>query len=391
MTRLIRASLRCGLLAVTLGSPLRAQSVQTTTGLQRCPADSVVAITAPEIPLPLEAATAGITRFSFIAYGDTRGRHDGREIQAEHELVMESMLGTIKTLANTPDAVRFVLQSGDGVQNGRIAAHWNVSYSPLINRLTASGTPYFLSVGNHDVTSAQSLSDSGRIVGLCHYLAANTNLIPPEGSPHRLVGYPSYAFGFGNSWFIAFDSDIAADSAQVAWVEKELRQVDRKRYTNVVLFFHHPPFSSGPHGGAQVESEAAAIRARYMPLFHKYHVRLLLNGHEHLFEHWVEHYQDSSGSHRLDEIVSGGGGAPLYAYTGEPDLRDYLKANSAAKVTLMHLVKPSPIPGANPFHYVVVHVNGDQISVDVVGVDWGKGFAPYQASSASLSDKKPPQ
>jgi len=43
----------------------------------------------------------------------------------------------------------------------------------------------------------------------------------------------------------------------------------------------------------------------------------------------------------MDLIVSGGGGAPSYAYTGEPDLRDYLKANQASKVSLAHLVKPS--------------------------------------------------
>ena len=53
-------------------------------------------------------------------------------------------------------------------------------------------------------------------------------------------------------------------------------------------------------------------------MFRQYHVRLLLTGHEHLFEHWVERYVDASGPHRMDEIVSGGGGAPLYAYVGEP-------------------------------------------------------------------------
>jgi hypothetical protein len=47
------------------------------------------------------------------------------------------------------------------------------------------------------------------------------------------------------------------------------------------------------------------------------------------------------------------------------------------------------IPGANPFHYVVVHVDGDRFNIEVVGVDWGKGFAPYRSSTASLSDPKP--
>jgi hypothetical protein len=126
-----------------------------------------------------------------------------------------------------------------------------------------------------------------------------------------------------------------------------------------------------------------------MPLFRAHHVRLLLTGHEHLFEHWVERYTDESGPHRMDEIVSGGGGAPLYAYTGEPDLREYLKAGAPERVSLEHLARPSSDPGGNPFHYVVVHVDGERISVDVIAADWGKGFSPYRSSSATLLDPKP--
>ena len=78
------------------------------------------------------------------------------------------------------------------------------------------------------------------------------------------------------------------------------------------------PFSSGPHGGANVEPPTIALRKRYMPLFNANHVRVVFSGHEHLFEHWVEHYTDATGPHRMDLVVSGGGGAPIYAYKGEP-------------------------------------------------------------------------
>src|SRR5512141_2788059 len=74
---------------------------------------TVASIAPPRMPLPAEAASAGVTRFSFIAYGDTRGRRDGTDEQYEHSLVVESMLRTISSLANGPDPVRFVLQSGD--------------------------------------------------------------------------------------------------------------------------------------------------------------------------------------------------------------------------------------------------------------------------------------
>ena len=370
------------------GFVVAAAFVPCLTGAQiAAPRDTVIPSLAPRVPLPSETATAGITKFSFIAYGDTRGRHDGVSLQAEHTLVIESMLGTIKASAGGPDAIRFVLQSGDAVQDGSKARQWSVSYVPLINRLTQeAGVPYFLSVGNHDVGNATDLTDPRRVEGLRNALTANQSLIPPEGTARRLKGYPTFAFGYGNTFFVAFDSDIPDDSTQFAWVKSQLERLDRARYVNVVLFFHHPPFSSGPHGGAKLERQAASIRARWMPLIRKHHVKLLLTGHEHLFEHWVERYTDASGQHRIDEIVSGGGGAPLYGYTGEPDLTQYLAAGSAEKVAVQHLVRPSIDPGANPFHYVVVHVDGDRFSVEVVGVDWGRGFAPYRSNKAVMED-----
>jgi hypothetical protein len=352
--------------------------------------DSIVPSLAPRTPLPSEASTSGVKRFSFIAYGDTRGRHDGVDLQAEHTLVVESMLGTIQRAAATTDPIKFVVQSGDAVVDGTNARQLSVSYIPLIDRLTQEGNvPYFLAVGNHDVGSVPDLTDPRRVAGLKNYFAANANLIPPEGSPRRLKGYPTYAFGYGNTFFVAFDSDIPDDSTQFAWVKSQLEGLDRRRYTNVAMFFHHPLFSSGPHGGATIEPQTAALRTKWMPLFRKHHVRLLLTGHEHLFEHWVERYRDNTGRYRIDEIVSGGGGAPLYAYTGEPDLRAYVRAAASDTVALQHLVKPSIDPGGNPYHYIVVHVDGDKISIEVIGVDWGRSFAPYRSNAATLFDSRP--
>ncbi|MDB4882677.1 MAG: metallophosphoesterase [Gemmatimonadetes bacterium] len=365
--------------ATMAASPVRSQVAAAT--------DSVIATLPPKTPLPSEAATAGMTKFSFIAYGDTRGRHDGTEVQAEHALVVESMLATIKKAAVTPDPIRFVVQSGDAVLNGAIGRQWAVSYVPLINRLTQEGgVPYLLAVGNHDVGNATDLAEAHRVAGLRNYLVVNSALIPREGSARRLAGYPTFAFGYGNSFFIAFDSNIPDDSVQLAWVRGQLEGLDRRRYVNIVLFFHHPAFSSGPHGGSIVERQAASIRAKWMPLLRKHHARLLLTGHEHLFEHWIERYVDSTGRHRIDEIVSGGGGAPLYGYVGEPDTRDYLLAGAPEQVTLEHLVRPAIEPGANPFHYVIVHVDGAKVSVEVVAVDWGRGFAPYRSSRATMTD-----
>jgi hypothetical protein len=351
-------------------------------------AQEVAAIEAARFPLPPEAESADVSRFSYIVYGDTRGRRDGEDPQYEHSLIVESMLRTIASLEAGPDPVRFVLQSGDAVVNGRDPAQWNVSFVGLINRLTReAGIPYFLAPGNHDITSAADLEAPGRHEGLRNYLSAVSRLIPPDGAMRRLDDYPTYAFGYANTFVLALDSNIAEDSTQLAWTADQLEGLDRERYVHVVAFFHHPVYSSGPHGGSRVERPTAVIRTHWMPLFRKHGVDLVFTGHDHVFEHWIERYQDGTGQwRRIDQIVSGGGGAPLYRYRGEPDLRAYVKKAAADSVRVTHLVRPGPKRGDNPYHYVVVHVDGPEVWLEVFGVDWGRDFRPYRSARTSLSD-----
>ena len=343
-------------------------------------AERVNAITSPKNPLPSEAQSAAVTKFSFVVYGDTRGRRDGTAIQYDHSMLVDSMMEKIRNLQNTDYPIKFVLQSGDAVLDGRQVRQWNVSFVPIINRLTVEGeVSYFLVPGNHEHTETAE--------GMKNYLDAVSALIPPDGSPRRAHGLTAYSFGYGNTFVIALDAGIAGDEKQYEWIKGQLEGLDRKRYVNVIVFCHQAPFSSGPHGGARVEPETELLRSKYMPLFNAHHVSVVFSGHEHLFEHWVERYTDASGPHRMDLIVSCGGGAPIYPYSGEPDLTGYLKANESSQVKLEHLVKPSADRGLNPYHYVLVRVDGDKLHTEVVSVDWGKDFAPYRSNATELQDQ----
>jgi hypothetical protein len=349
----------------------------------------------PSSPLPPESRSNGISRFSFIAYGDTRSAGatagvatpgDGDVVHPIHSQIVDAMIARIHALTGTRFPVRFVIQSGDAVLRGANGAQWNVSFTPIIDRLIRDGgVPYFFSVGNHDVTPMPA-GDPVRMLGLHNTLAAMSRLIPAEGSSRRLNGYPTYSIAFGNTFLIAFDSNLASDTLQLAWVTDQLDQLDRSRYRHIVAFFHHPPFSSGPHGGATVEPPTAAIRSLYMPLFRKHHVRLIVTGHDHLFDHWVERYTDSGVAYRLDSLVTGGGGAPTYTYSAEPDLGEYLAAGAAANVRLEHLAAPGPTPTDNPHHFVVIQVDGDELSLEVVSLGEAP-LMPYKGSArATLSD-----
>ena len=56
---------------------------------------------------------------------------------------------------------------------------WNVSFSPIIERLTqGANIPYFFSVGNHDVTGMPA-GDPARALGLHNTLTAMSKLMPP--------------------------------------------------------------------------------------------------------------------------------------------------------------------------------------------------------------------
>jgi hypothetical protein len=363
-------------------------------------------IAPPARLLPSESASARVTRFSFIAYGDTRcdcrlPNSDARvsfpaapEVQDEHRRVVDAVLAKVTALAATPFPARFVVQSGDAAYRGPDAQRWNDVFTPIVERLTrGAGLPFFFVPGNHDVTQTP-VGDPQHAIGLNNTLSAISKLIPPEGSPRRLNGYATYSFGYGNAFFIGLDSNIASDPVQLAWVADQLEHLDRSRYHHVMAFFHHPPFTSGRYSGAPttntlpgglsagggVAPQALAIRNLYLPLFHKHHVRMIIAGHDHLYDHWVEHFTDNGVTYRMDDIVSGGGGAPAYVYTGEPDLHEYLAAGAARQVTLEHLAKPSATQAENPHHFFVIQVDGDRLSLEVIGTG-PTAFAPYGGKS----------
>jgi hypothetical protein len=331
---------------------------------------------------PPAGASSGTneTRFSFIAYGDNR-ESIATGNQATHARLVDSMLERVKQASGTNSPIRLVVQSGDGVITGANAGLWNNNFNPIVNRLTAAGLPYYMAAGNHDVTAATTHTAGGRQVALHNFLDAIGGLIPPDGSPRRLSGYPTYGVGYGNSFFITFDSNLLADDAQFAWVKSQLEGLNRTQYKHVFVFCHQQVFSSGPHGADRTEAATLELRNRYMPLFRQHHVTAVISGHEHFFEHWAERYTDASGEHRMDLIVSGGAGAPSYVFRSLPETKTYIDASPDSKIKLEQLVQPGAVQGSNPNHYLIVNVDGDKVSMEVVAPGAATPYAPYNGST----------
>src|SRR5262249_41669059 len=91
------------------------------------------------------------------------------------------------------------------------------------------------------------------------------------------------------------------------------------------------------------------------------------------------------GIHRIDHIVTGGGGGPIYRYTGEPDLQRYADGALPTHVTVEHPVRPSRQESDNPHHFVVIQVDGTHLQLRVVSTVPAPSL-PYGTDTVSLDD-----
>lgn len=105
-----------------------------------------------------------------------------------------------------------------------------------------------------------------------------------------------YAFSWGEVAFYSINSLSLADhEVQKAWLAGAIEQSDKAFQ---VVYFHHPPYSPGPHGGSD----------RMQWDFYRWGVDVVLSGHDHVYAR-MEH-QDQEGLHYL---VNGVGGRSLYS------------------------------------------------------------------------------
>jgi hypothetical protein len=225
--------------------------------------------TAPDEPGP----------FRFVAYGDTRSNPE------DHAAVVNAIL-------REKPLPRLVLHTGDLVSRGKDFWVWEAEFFEPMAPLMAK-IPLWPCVGNHEQNSA-------------YYFDFFTLPGAADGPPdHQERPAPErwYSFDYAGCHFVALDTDVEVDpeSPQYKWLEDDLQRA-RARWK--FAFFHHPAFSSGPHG-ARGEEKMKAVAEHLVPLFEKYHVSVAFAGHDHNYERSLKD--------GIYYITAGGGGAPLYS------------------------------------------------------------------------------
>lgn len=124
----------------------------------------------------------------------------------------------------------------------------------------------------------------------------------PTGTAEAASRY--YQFSYGDVDFFGLDSNQAFTKLlpQYRWVKGALAESTAKWK---VVFFHHPPYSSGKHG------DDKGVKEHLVPLFEQYGVDVVFAGHEHNYERTKPIKEFDSTARPITYIVTGGGGTDL--------------------------------------------------------------------------------
>jgi len=185
----------------------------------------------------------------------------------------------------------FMLHTGDMIYDSGAAADFNprffTPYESLLRRRV-----FWPCLGNHDweTASGQPWRDAFRT---------------PANNPAGSENY--YSFDYGNAHVVVLDSNESTSpgSAQYTFVDRDLAA---STATWNFVAFHFPLYSSGPHGSDMT------IRSNLRPLFDKYHVDVVFNGHDHDYERTFSLVADARVADGTGTVyvTTGGGGQDLY-------------------------------------------------------------------------------
>ncbi|MHA1697621.1 MAG: metallophosphoesterase [Promethearchaeota archaeon] len=243
------------------------------------------------------APTDPSVKFKFILYGDSREDHpifDNQHIPLVKQILAQVDLSEIS----------FVINTGDTARVHDDPYLWNLHFMAL--RDLAKSVPYFVASGNHEWNDGYVWNSTEMEPAIdIQDFPAKTDRAEKIGSYHET----SFAFGFGNGYFIFIGYPDAGSNRTdyINWLESEL-QFARDNFEFIFVSLHRPPFDD--REGDSSDDNADIIKSE-CPLFHKYSVDAVFAGHNHVLAHQNITWENDRSGKNITYIISGGGGASL--------------------------------------------------------------------------------
>lgn len=208
----------------------------------------------------------------FLVLGDTRSFHHN------HTAVVAQAVPRVGHLS---------INTGDLVNRGDSMKDWRHFFA--IEKELLASTVSAQVVGNHDLAG-------GGIDNFLHFFVQ-----PP--SPH--APERDFYMDMGSVRFVIMDNAVTASRPveQKKWLQEVLQAGNQKASIHhLVVVIHQGVHSNGPHGPSK-----SLLKQGLDDVMRHHGVAMVIAGHDHMYERGVVD--------GLRYMVSGGGGAPVYAKT----------------------------------------------------------------------------
>jgi hypothetical protein len=121
------------------------------------------------------------------------------------------------------------------------------------------------------------------------------------------LGYYAYRKSAWRVFSLNSNTELADRHAQLEWLRRQLDAAGTSACT--VAYFHHPLFSSGPHGVIP----PVPVAADFWRVLYAAGAEIIISAHEHFYERFAPQTPDASpdAAFGIRQFVVGTGGAPL--------------------------------------------------------------------------------
>lgn len=241
---------------------------------------------------------------------------------------------------------QFVLQAGDCVQDGHPVNFREEFLGPLFG--LGNHAPIVIGAGNHE-TYDFAIVTSNEARALWNAYVAQPN--------------DEHCFGFrwGPLFVMVIDTELGHAQGFPQYdecIEKTLQSPLAQTARFRTAIFHRPPLIeywdsvatfSSPTSFFSAGMDAPDVRAYLAPLFEQYHVQLVFNGHNHLYQ------RVDAWPRTVTWLISGGGGGGLESGIPESRVNDW-----------------SPFVTKQVFgrhHFLHVVIDGDVMAIEAIAMN----------------------
>jgi hypothetical protein len=278
-------------------------------------------------------ASPNVKSFKFLVFGDSQSVAGG---SAPYELWGR----TVHNAYNSNPDAKFFVSVGDLVDIGQSGAHWNAWFSSATGVIDT--IPVMPVSGNHETKGS---SETKRPA----YWKAQFNL--PQNGPSGLRGQV-YSYDYGPVHFVILDSQQSEEkqygdilTPQKKWLAADL---SASKSPWKIVFMHKSAYS------LMAGRENKDVRGAFCPVFDRYHVDVVFNGHDHAVGRTYPIVNGAYMSRPSQGTVYYSAGRSGTKYYAKPCKREWSK----------FFYNPTDQP-----NYLVVQVMGDKLFIKAVKAD----------------------